>query len=61
VIVGELRAGCLRSESRANAGHVWMNAVLLVVSHSHYATTDESGNFKIDGLPPGKYELVGLA
>ncbi len=45
-------------EIRCNAGHVWMNANILVVSHPYYAVTDETGTFTLDGIPPGTYELV---
>jgi hypothetical protein len=42
---------------RCNAGHVWMNAEMLVVSHPYYAVTDEDGNFRITNVPPGDYEI----
>ncbi len=42
---------------RCNAGHVWMNAEMLVVSHPYYAVTDEDGNFKLNNVPPGEYEI----
>jgi hypothetical protein len=42
---------------RCNAGHVWMNAEMLVVSHPYYAVTDEDGNFKLTNVPPGEYEI----
>src|SRR5271166_3102265 len=31
---------------RCNAGHVWMNAEMLVVRHPYYAVTNESGGFQ---------------
>jgi hypothetical protein len=43
---------------RCNAGHVWMNAEMLVVPHPYYAVTDEDGNFKLTDVPPGEYEIV---
>jgi hypothetical protein len=43
---------------RCNGGHVWMNAEMMVVPHPYYAVTDESGNFELDGVPPGHYQLV---
>jgi hypothetical protein len=43
---------------RCNGGHTWMNAEILVVSHPYYAVTDESGNFELTDVPPGKYEIV---
>lgn len=42
---------------RCNAGHVWMNAEMLVVSHPYYAVTDEDGNFKLTNIPAGQYEI----
>jgi hypothetical protein len=42
---------------RCNAGHVWMNAEMLVVSHPYYAVTDEDGNFMLTNVPPGEYEI----
>lgn len=42
---------------RCNAGHVWMNAEMLVVPHPYYAVTDEDGNFKLTNVPPGEYEI----
>lgn len=42
---------------RCNAGHVWMNAEMIVVSHPYYAVTDEDGNFKLTNIPPGDYEI----
>lgn len=42
---------------RCNAGHVWMNAEMMVVSHPYYAITDEDGNFRLTNVPPGDYEI----
>ena len=42
---------------RCNAGHVWMNAEMLVVSHPYYAVTDADGNFRLTNVPPGDYEI----
>jgi hypothetical protein len=42
---------------RCNAGHIWMNAEMLVVRHPYYAITDEDGNFKLTNVPPGEYEI----
>jgi hypothetical protein len=42
---------------RCNAGHVWMNAEMLVVTHPYYAVTDADGNFKLTNVPPGEYEI----
>jgi hypothetical protein len=44
-------------ELKCNAGHVWMNAEILIVSHPYYAVTDEHGYFKLTGVPPGEYEI----
>jgi hypothetical protein len=43
---------------RCNGGHVWMNAEMMVVSHSYYAVTDESGSFEFTDVPQGTYEIV---
>ena len=45
-------------ELKCNAGHVWMNANLLVVKHPYYAVTDEHGGYKLSNVPPGEYEIV---
>jgi hypothetical protein len=42
---------------RCNAGHVWMNAEMMVVNHPYYTVTDEDGNFKLTNVPPGEYEI----
>jgi hypothetical protein len=42
---------------RCNAGHVWMNAEMMVVSHPYYAVTDEDGNFRLTNVPPGEYQI----
>ena len=38
--------------------HVHMNGWVLSLDHGYFAVTDADGNFKIDGVPPGKYKLV---
>ena len=43
---------------RCNAGHVWMNAEMMVAPHPYYAVTDQDGNFEITQVPPGDYEIV---
>ncbi|MBV9609276.1 MAG: hypothetical protein JO187_06945 [Acidobacteria bacterium] len=43
---------------QCNAGHVWMNGIVIVAPHPYYAITDESGAFRLDGVPPGNYVLV---
>jgi hypothetical protein len=42
---------------KCNAGHVWMNAEVLVVKHPYYVVTDEQGFFKLSNVPPGEYEI----
>ncbi len=37
--------------------HAWMFAYVGVVDHPYFAVTDKDGNFKISGLPNGKYTL----
>jgi hypothetical protein len=43
---------------KCDAGHVWMNAEVLVVSHPYYAVTDQHGNFELTDVPPGEYEII---
>lgn len=38
--------------------HVHMNGWIMILDHGYFAVTDGEGNFKIDGVPPGKYKLV---
>jgi hypothetical protein len=42
---------------KCNAGHVWMNAEVLVVRHPYYVVTDEHGFFKLSDVPPGEYDI----
>ena len=49
------RAGVV--ELKCNAGHVWMNAEILIVNHPYYAVTDAHGSFKLTDVPPGEYEI----
>ena len=37
--------------------HPWMHALVIVTEHPYYALTDESGHFKIEGIPEGSYTL----
>ena len=38
--------------------HPWMHGYFAVLSTSHYAVSDSSGDFKLPNLPPGKYTLT---
>src|SRR4030095_6262499 len=38
--------------------HPWQRAYVRVVEHPFFAVSDEQGNFKIEGLPPGQYKVV---
>jgi plastocyanin len=40
--------------------HAWMRAYVHVLSHPFYAVTGGDGEFRIKGLPPGKYEIEAL-
>jgi hypothetical protein len=42
---------------KCNAGHVWMNAEILVVKHPYYAVTDQHGFFRLNDVPAGDYEI----
>lgn len=37
--------------------HTWMSAYILVTSSPYFAVTDEKGEFAIDGIPAGTYEI----
>lgn len=41
-----------------DAGHPWMNAYIIVAEHPYYAVTDADGNYMIEDVPPGEYNLV---
>ena len=43
---------------KCNAGHVWMNGVVLVVRHPYYSVTDERGDFRLTDVPPGEYQIA---
>ena len=38
--------------------HSHMSAFILVFAHRFFATTDESGAYRIDGLPAGNYSVA---
>ncbi len=42
---------------RCDAGHTWMSAYIIVTDAAHSALTDADGNFTLEGIPPGNYEL----
>ncbi|HEY2028277.1 MAG TPA: carboxypeptidase regulatory-like domain-containing protein [Myxococcales bacterium] len=37
--------------------HPWMRAWLLVLPTATYAITDENGQYKVEGVPPGKHKV----
>ena len=41
---------------RCDAGHTWMGAYILILDEP-FAMADANGNFSIENLPPGKYEI----
>jgi hypothetical protein len=43
---------------KCDAGHVWMNAEILVVVHPYYAVTDQHGGFVLTDVPPGEYVIT---
>jgi hypothetical protein len=45
-------------ELTSAAGYYWMRAYLFVDQHPYYARTDAEGQFILDGVPAGNYELV---
>ena len=38
--------------------HPWMKSWVLVQNHPFFAVTDENGNYNIDNIPPGTYEVI---
>ena len=38
--------------------HPWMKSWVLVSDNPYFAVTDKNGNYSIDGIPPGTYEVV---
>jgi len=43
---------------QCDVGHEWMSAFIFVAPHPYMAVTDDTGRFRIDGLPPGEYHLA---
>ncbi|MCW8886113.1 MAG: carboxypeptidase regulatory-like domain-containing protein [Motiliproteus sp.] len=37
--------------------HDFMHGFVFVAKNPYYAVVDDEGNFKIDGIPPGKYKI----
>jgi len=42
---------------RCDAGHTWMSAYVIVADEPFYSLTDENGNFELEGLPSGNYQI----
>ena len=40
--------------------HPWMRAYIHVIDHPFYAVTGDDGSYKLDGLPPGDYEIEAV-
>jgi len=40
-----------------DAGHPWMSAFVVVVEHPYYALTDANGNFTLEDVPAGTYQI----
>ena len=38
--------------------HGWMKAWVMALDHPYFAVTDENGNYKINNVPPGEYEII---
>jgi hypothetical protein len=45
-------------ELSSAAGYYWMRANLFVDDHPYYTRTDAHGRFRLEGVPPGRYEVV---
>ena len=42
---------------RCDAGHTWMSAYVVATDQPFYVLTDANGNFKIEGVSAGTYEI----
>jgi plastocyanin len=40
-----------------DAGHPWMSAFIVVAEHPYYTITDDHGEFILENVPPGTYQL----
>ena len=40
-----------------DVGHTWQRAWLHVYEHPYFATTDEHGGYRLNGVPPGRYTI----
>ena len=49
------RAGLVRID--CDVLHTWMSAAIVVVTTPYHTITDSNGNFTLEGLPPGSYEI----
>ena len=47
-----------RTEFTSAAGYFWSSADAFTCEHPYYTTTDATGRFALDGVPPGTYTLV---
>jgi hypothetical protein len=45
-------------ELTSGAGYYWMRGYLFVDEHPYYTRTDSAGRFVLEGVPPGRYEVV---
>jgi hypothetical protein len=45
-------------ELSSAAGCYWIRAYLFVDEHPYYARIDAQGRFRLDGVPPGRYEVI---
>lgn len=46
------------AEFTSAAGYFWTSAEVYACEHPYYTTTDKTGRFALDGIPPGEYTLV---
>jgi hypothetical protein len=45
-------------ELTSGSGYFWMRAYLFVSDHPYLTRLDSAGHFRIDGVPPGGYDVV---